>query len=68
MLVGDPARPVAGELVPQRLRLADVLVPVTLLVVAGEGVPVAGPAVVGMMVCPCLLNDPGGVVTDHPLG
>ena len=28
--------------------------PVTLVVVAGQGVPVTGPAVVGMMSCPCL--------------
>ena len=38
--------------------------PVTLVVVAGRSLA-AGPAVVGMMSCPCLSNDPGGVVTGR---
>ena len=37
--------------------------PVTLFVVAGEGVPVAGPAAVGTGVLPLSFDDPGGVVT-----
>ena len=45
----------------QSLRVVgrDARLPVTLVVVAGRSLA-AGPAVVGMMSCPCLSNDPGG--------
>ena len=46
----------------QRLYPTDYLV--TLVVVAGRSLA-AGPAVVGMMSCLCLSNDPGGVVTGR---
>lgn len=56
----------AARSVPLGLMVAVVvwLAPVTLVVVAGRSLA-AGPAVVGMMSCPCLSNDPGGVVTGR---